>query len=68
VVASSAAAEYVAFEAWGLSLQRSPIGASIAKLQAAYTAQYGYTGHDAPTLPEDPKAKPATAAATEKKK
>ena len=46
-------------------MHRSPIGPAIAKLQHAYTALYGYTGHDAAPLPEDPKAKTS---APEKKK
>lgn len=59
--ASGEGAPYLAFDAWGTHLQRTPIGATLAKQQNVYTALFGYTGIDPLPLPEDPKKDKAAA-------
>lgn len=49
--AASADSPYVAFEAWGQSLARTPLGQSLLVQQHAYTAMFGFTGFEATPLP-----------------
>lgn len=57
----AASGGYLAFEAWGQTLRRTPVGLALAAQQAAYVASFGYTGFDALPLPEEaaPKDKAA---------
>lgn len=50
---------YVQFEAWGLTLPRSPMAAALGKQQKAYTDAFGYTGFDPLPVPDEGKAKDA---------
>ena len=47
----------LSFEAWGASIARAPISQAIARQQAAYTAAFGYSGHDALPVAETSKSK-----------
>jgi len=58
---ASSTGGYLAFERWGQSLARAPMGTAVGKLQRDYAAAFGYSGHDAIAAPED-KKKPAPAA------
>ena len=53
--AASASDSYtpLAFEAWGASLARAPMGQAIAKQQAAYVAAFGWGGYDAMPVAEE---------------
>ena len=62
VAAPAEGAPYLAWEAWGSSLAKSPIALALAKQQNAYVAAFGYCGQDPLPLPEEGgKKKPAGA-------
>lgn len=65
--AAGSESAYLAFEAWGQSLQKSGLSMILAKQQNTYTSLYGYSGHDPLALPEEKGAKKAEGEKKEKK-
>jgi pyruvate dehydrogenase E2 component (dihydrolipoamide acetyltransferase) len=55
--AASSDAPYLAWEAWGVSLAKSPISLALAKQQNAYVAAFGWAGQDPLPLPAAPEDK-----------
>lgn len=52
--AAAASEGYLAYEAWGTTLQHTPVGLMLAAQQAAYIDAYGYTGFDPLPVPAPP--------------